>query len=190
MKHTKRSFNETVARLTRVLRRRLTGSIFLQSNIEGIAALPVSIEDTLRGLVGDMEETDLPAQMRKAQGQGTDDQPVIDLLILLESFMHDFSLLSPALSAFLVSVHSDEIIWRIKKKARPENLWTSRMDDLAVRLDSVSERWLAIASRKVRGKTAETKWLLEVSKVLAEANWICTEIFTVIIETAIEGDPR
>jgi hypothetical protein len=63
------------------------------------------------------------------------------------------------------------------------------MEQLAAQLASVSARWLEIANRKVRGKTAQTKWLLEISRVLSEANAICVEILTAIVEAGIEGVP-
>jgi hypothetical protein len=177
-----------VSRLAAVLSRRLAGSIFLEGSREDIFGLPGTMEDLLRGLVGDMEETYLPAKMQKAKGYGTGDQPVVDLLIIVESVVQDFSRFFPALSAFLVSVHHDEILSRIKREGSPEKLWTPKMTMLAERLNSVSKQWSAIANRKVRGKTAETKWLLEISRVLADVNCVCVEILTAIIEAEIEGE--
>src|SRR5260370_32529839 len=126
--------------------------------------------------------------MEQAKWHSTEDQTVIDLRISAESFVQDFSCLFPALSAFLLSVHADEL-WRLKREGGPEVLWTPRMEQLAAQLASVSTRWLEIANRKVRGKTAQTKWLLEVSRVLAEANALCTAILTAIIEAGIAGAP-
>lgn len=182
-------FNSMVARLAKVLGRRLEDSIFLRGNREEVAGLPGTIEDLLRGQIGDMWQERLPTQMENAKGHSTEDQTVIDLRISAESFVQDFSCLVPALSAFLISVHTDEILWRIKREGGAEVLWTPRMEQLAAQLASVSARWLEIANRKVRGKTAQTKWLLEVSRVLAEANAICVAILTAIIEAGIDGAP-
>jgi hypothetical protein len=181
-------FNRTVARLAKVLGRRLEDSIFLRGNREEVAGLPGTIEDLLRSQIGDMWQERLPTQIEKARGHSTEDETVIDLRISAESFVQDFSCLAPALSAFLVSVHADEL-WRLKREGGPEVLWTPRMEQLAAQLASVSARWLEIANRNVRGKTAQTKWLLEVSRVLAEANAVCVEILTAIIEAGIDGAP-
>jgi hypothetical protein len=178
-----------VARLAKVLGQRLEGSIFLRGYREEIVGLPGTLDDLLRGQIIDMLQESLPTQMEKAKGHSTEDETVIDLRISAEMFVRNFSCLFPALSAFLVSVHTDEILWRIKREGGPEVLWTPRMEQLAAQLASVSARWLEIANRKVRGKTAQTKWLLEVSRVLAEANAICVEILTAIIEAGIDGAP-
>jgi hypothetical protein len=186
---TKTTLKSIVTRLARVTSRRVTGSIFLKDSSELIAGLPGTAAELLHGLVGDMTQDCLPGEMVKAKGHSTEHDAVINLRISAESFAQDFSRFYPALSTFLVSVHSDEILWRIKREGRPETLWTPKMDALAERLGSVSDRWLETASRKVRGKTAQTLWLLEVSRVLAEANWICVEILTAIIEAGVEGEP-
>lgn len=185
----RKQFDSTVARLAKVLNRRLEGSVFLKGNREEVVGLPGTIEDLLRGQIMDMLPESLPTQMERAKAHSTEDETVIDLRISAESFVQDFSCLFPALSAFLVSVHTDEVLWRIKREGGPDVLWTPRMAGLAAQLASVSGRWLEIANLKVRGKTAQTKWLLEVSRVLAEANAICVEILTAIIEAGIEGAP-
>jgi hypothetical protein len=181
---TRTQFDSIVARLAKVLGRRLEDSIILKGNREEVDGLPGTIENLLRGQVMDMLQESLPGQMEKAKGHSTEDDTVIDLRISAESFVQDFSCLFPALSAFLVSVH-----WGIKREGGPEVLWTPRMEQLTEQLASVSSRWLEIANRKVRGKTAQTKWLLEVSRVLAEANAICVDILTAIVEAGIDGEP-
>ena len=186
---TRTQFDSIVERLAKVLGRRLEDSIFLKGNREEVDGLPRTIENLLRGQVMDMLQEGLPGQMANAKGHSTEDQTVIDLRISAESFVQDFSCLFPALSAFLVSVYAEEI-WRLKREGGPEVLWTPRMKQLAAQLASVSARWLKVADRReVRGKTAQTKWLLEVSRVLAEANAICVEILTAIVEAGIDGAP-
>src|ERR1700740_1243329 len=105
------SFNLAVARLTKMLSRRTTGSTFLETSPCEIT--PGTIDDALRGLIGDLEEDYLPAKVQNAKGHGTEDQPVINVIVILETLMSDFSHFFPALSAFLFYVHHDESLSRI-----------------------------------------------------------------------------
>jgi hypothetical protein len=188
VKRVRTPVDDIVARLGKVLSRRVGDSPFLEDSRQEVGGLPETMEDLVRGLAIDIEESYLPAQMEKAKGHGTGDQSVVDLIIVLESFVQGFGRFYPALSAFMVSAHFEEIALRLKRDGKPQELWTAKMNTLASQLKSVSKRWLEISNqRNVRGKTAETRWLFEVSKVLAEANWVCVEVLAAIIEAAVKG---